>query len=146
MKNKLYSYILVSLQFISIALLLVFNESVFFKTMPLLFFGFGFGVGLYALWCNKLTNINIIPEIKEGAQMITTGAYKYIRHPMYFSVLLMMLGVVISALKPLNFTLYLVLIFVLFLKAKKEETLWLEKSKFYAPYMENTKRIIPFIL
>lgn len=146
MKNKLYSHALVSLQFILIALLLVLNESVFFKAMPLMIFGFGFGFGVYALACNNLTNINIIPEIKEGAQMITTGAYKYIRHPMYFSVIVMMLGVILSDLEPLNFILYLLLILVLFLKTKKEESLWLEKSEYYKLYMQKTKRIVPFVL
>ncbi len=146
MKDKLYSYVLVALQFIFIIALLLLDKSVFFKTIPLLIFVCGFGVGIYALMHNGLTNINIIPEIKENALLITTGAYKYIRHPMYFSVIFMMLGVVISNFNFLSLLLYALLILTLFLKAKKEEILWAKKSDEYKIYMSKTKRIIPFIL
>jgi protein-S-isoprenylcysteine O-methyltransferase Ste14 len=95
---------------------------------------------------NPLGNFNITPEIKKDASLITTGAYRYIRHPMYFSVLVMMLGVVLSKPSFLSFFIYALLVVTLFLKAKKEEMLWIEQSSEYSNYMQKTKRIIPFIL
>ena len=103
-------------------------------------------MGIYAITCNKLSNFNIIPEIKEEAKLIITGAYKYIRHPMYFAVLLIMLGVITVNLNMISILLYLFLILVLYLKAKKEELLWVEKSKQYEEYKCKTKMFIPFIL
>ena len=101
---------------------------------------------LYTIRHNKPGNFNITPEIKKDALLITTGAYQYIRHPMYFSVLVMMLGVVLSKPSMLSFFVYALLVVTLSLKAKKEEMLWIKRSNEYKNYIQNTKRIIPFLL
>ena len=36
---------------------------------------------------NRLGNFNILPEIKEGCELIQTGTYHFVRHPMYTLVL-----------------------------------------------------------
>lgn len=146
MKSKSYSYFLVSLQFILIAILLITHGLQTPSNFALLIFLLGCGFGLYTVRHNKLGNFNITPEIKENASLITTGAYRYIRHPMYFSVLVMMFGVVVSKPTFLSFFIYALLVVTLFLKAQKEEMLWMEQSNKYKTYMQHTKRIIPFIL
>lgn len=146
MTSKIYSYILVSLQFIFITILVLHHGLHTPNTFALLIFFLGGGFGLYTLKCNTLSNFNIAPEIKENASLITTGAYRYIRHPMYFSVLVMMLGVVVSKPSMLSLFAYVLLVVMLFLKAHKEETLWVEQSSEYGNYRQQTKRIIPFVL
>ena len=146
MQQKLYSYTLVSLQFLLIGALLMTGTSIFSNLLAILIFISGALMGMYALFYNNLKNINIIPEIKKDAVLITTGAYAYIRHPMYFSVLVMMLGVVIAELNTLRIIIYLLLIITLLLKAHKEEKLWLKKSEAYKVYKQRTKSIIPFIV
>ena len=146
MKSKLYSYTLVGVQFIAILFLVMQGPSILTQPLPLFIFSIGASVGVYAIWHNQAHNFNIIPEIKENAELITTGAYAYVRHPMYFSVLLMMLGFVCAAPSMLNATIYGLLIGVLFLKACKEETLWMQKSNAYHEYKAKTKSIIPFLL
>ncbi|WP_263832613.1 methyltransferase family protein [Sulfurospirillum oryzae] len=146
MKSKSYSYILVSLQFIFIAILLIKHGLHIPSIFPLLLFFIGACFGIYALQYNKLGNFNITPEIKANASLITTGAYRYIRHPMYFSVLVIMLGVVVSKPTLLSLFIYALLVVTLFLKAQKEEMLWMEQSNEYKNYRQKTKRIIPFVL
>jgi len=146
MKSKNYSYILVSLQFILIAILLITHGLQTPSNFALLIFLVGCGFGLYTVRHNKLGNFNVTPEIKENASLITTGAYRYIRHPMYFSVLVMMLGVVLSKPTILSLFIYVLLVITLFLKAQKEEVLWMEQSSEYRNYMQQTKKIIPFVL
>ena len=146
MQHKLYSYTLVSFQFLLIGALLLFGTSLFPSVLAILIFIGGAVMGMYALFYNNLKNINIIPEIKEDAVLITTGAYAYIRHPMYFSVLIMMLGVVVADVNMISMGLYLLLIIILLLKAHKEEKLWMEKSEAYRAYRQRTKSIIPFIV
>lgn len=146
MQQKLYSYALVSLQFILIGALLFLSQSIFSNFLALFIFICGVLVGVYSVWYNNLKNINIIPEIKEDAILITTGAYAYIRHPMYFSVLIMMLGVVVADINMPSMGLYLLLIITLLLKAHKEEKLWMEKSEAYKAYRQRTKSIIPFVV
>lgn len=146
MMSKSYSYLLVSLQFIFIASLVINHNMHTPSTLALLTFLIGSGFGLYTLKCNTLDNFNITPEIKENAALITTGAYRYIRHPMYFSVFVMMLGVVVSEPSLLSLFLYIFLVVTLFLKAHKEEMLWVEQSSEYRNYRQKTKKIIPFVL
>lgn len=146
MTSKMYSYLLVSLQLIFITILIINHGLYTPSILALLTFLIGSAFGIYALKHNTLNNFNISPEIKENASLITTGAYRYIRHPMYFSLFVMMLGVVVS--KPTLFSLfiYVLLVVTLFLKAHKEETLWVEQSSEYRDYKQKTKRIIPFVL
>jgi protein-S-isoprenylcysteine O-methyltransferase Ste14 len=62
----------------------------------MLLFSLGLILGLWALNHNKRGNFNIQPKLKDGCHLVTSGAYKYIRHPMYTSVILMMLCVFVS--------------------------------------------------
>jgi len=146
-RSKSNSYLLVIQQFVFIALLLLLHGVQMPNTFALLLFFLGALFGLYTIRHNKPGNFNITPEIKKDAfVLITTGAYRYIRHPMYFSVLLMMLGVVLSKPSILSFFVYALLVVTLSLKAKKEEMLWIKRSNEYKNYMQKTKRIIPFLL
>ncbi|NOX15126.1 MAG: DUF1295 domain-containing protein [Epsilonproteobacteria bacterium] len=146
MKQKNYSYLLVSLQYIFMAILLYLNGNYLLQIVPLGIFIVGFIIGIYAIYNNQLHNFNIISEIKDGASLVTHGMYKYIRHPMYFSVILMMFGVIIYNINIRNIVIYLLLVLVVILKAKKEELLWNQTSSQYSAYKEKTKMIIPFIL
>lgn len=146
MTTQRYSYLLVSLQFIFIAILLFHHGMHFPKPLPFFIIVLGCGVGIYAIVHNQLGNFNITPEIKHNSTLITTGAYRYIRHPMYFSVLLMMLGIVVSKFGVFSIFIYCLLVLTLLMKAKKEEALWMAHSSEYQQYMQKTKRMIPFIL
>jgi len=146
MTSKIYSYTLVALQFIFIALLIIHHGVRTPNVFACFIVFLGGGFGLYVLKCNALSNFNITPDIKENASLITSGAYRYIRHPMYFSVLVMMLGVAVSKPTLLSLFIYVLLVVTLFLKAHKEEILWMEQSGEYRNYKQQTKRIIPFVL
>lgn len=143
-KSRYYSYTLVVSQFVCIALLLYLNQVMFTKLISLMFFILGIGFFLYTLFHNKLSNFNIIPDIKENATLITTGAYKIVRHPMYFAVIITMFAPLSNAFNFTNILICILLCMTLFLKAKKEEGLWSEESKEYRKYKLETKMIIPF--
>ena len=146
MSDSIYSKVLVALQFILIALLLLINDSIFNHLISLFISATGFLFGLYTLYFNRIGNFNISPEIKENSKLIKNGAYKYIRHPMYFSVFLMMAGVVLTENNVVNIFCYMALVVVLYLKAKKEEKLWSDKLEEYKQYKKHTKMFIPFVL
>ena len=146
MKQKNYSYLLVSLQYLIMIILLYINYTFLLQAVPLSIFFIGFIIGIYAIYCNKLHNFNIIPEIKDNANLVTHGIYKYVRHPMYLSVAVMMLGTIIFNLNFVNIFIYLILILALFLKARKEEKLWSKKIPQYSDYMKSSKMIIPYLL
>ena len=142
--HPLYPKLLVFLQFALIGLMLLFSKGISF--IGILIFLVGAMIGLFALTHNKLGNFNIQPKMKENAKLITTGIYAYIRHPMYLSVLLMMLAIFIGSPSMIEAIFLSLLTIVLVLKAKKEESLWSEKSQKYVDYKNRTKLFIPFIL
>ncbi len=143
--KRISSKILVSLQFLLIVILLFINESVLTSIFSFFISFFGFILGISTLIYNKISNFNIRPEIKDEAQLITIGTYKFIRHPMYSAVLLIMLGVISTDINFINSLIYLFLTLVLFLKARREENLWSQRFSKYIDYMKQTKMFVPFI-
>jgi protein-S-isoprenylcysteine O-methyltransferase Ste14 len=92
-------------------------------------------------------NWSITLEIREKHQLISSGPYAVIRHPMYTSFLLMALG---QALLLSNWVVGLAGLIgfavLFFLRVNKEERMMLENfGPQYRTYMERTKRIIPYL-
>lgn len=105
----------------------------------------GATLGLYTLCHNKIGNFSVYPEIKQQAKLITTGPYQYIRHPMYTSLIVMMIGVSIYNYHWINM-LGLGMVFVaVVLKANTEERLLVNQFLDYPAYQQQTQRFIPFI-
>jgi protein-S-isoprenylcysteine O-methyltransferase Ste14 len=141
-----YPKLLVTLQFGVIGLMILFSKGIIYSFTAILIFTAGLLLGLWAISHNRRENFHIRPELKEGCRLITTGAYRWIRHPMYSSVLLMMLGVVVSTPSPIEFLLFFTLLIILVLKAKREEQLWCLHDAAYMAYRGKTKLFIPYIL
>jgi len=85
-------------------------------------------------------------ELKKNHKLITTGVYKYIRHPIYTGVDLMGIGTIIASQS--FFVIFFLICMMLFFvfKMKKEETLLMKHfPKEYPEYKKKTKALIPFI-
>lgn len=100
---------------------------------------------IWAVWTMRLSNLNMNPELKHSCILVTSGPYKLIRHPMYASVLLATLMLVINHLTVWRVGFWLVLFIDLHLKFFYEEKLLLKKFPEYLNYKSNTKRLVPFI-
>jgi protein-S-isoprenylcysteine O-methyltransferase Ste14 len=146
MKEKIYPKLLVLLQFGLIGLMVLFSHGVLSSIPGIALFIVGLILGLWAIYHNKRDNFHIQPNLKEGCQLITTGAYRYIRHPMYTSVITMMFAVLVSTPTLIEFLFFITLIVVLVLKAKREEYLWCGHDASYVEYKKSTKLFIPYIL
>jgi len=146
MNHPLYPKALVFLQFTIIGAMVFFSTNFFSSTISMLTFSLGLLLGIWAINHNKLGNFNIQPKLKNGSKLITSGIYGYIRHPMYSSVIIMMLAFFLTTPNLTEGLLFLSLILVLLLKAKKEESLWLQHDKEYQEYKKKTTFFIPFIL
>jgi protein-S-isoprenylcysteine O-methyltransferase Ste14 len=103
-------------------------------------------LGVFILAHNRLGNFNIRPEPKASGQLITTGPYRLIRHPMYSALLLAMAGFVSAEQSGFKLGLWIALALVLFTKARIEEQLMSEKFADYLAYCERSKQFIPFVL
>ncbi len=142
----MYSKFLVALQFVFIGVIFLPKDSERFCPFWWVFILSSGAVAIWTFGHNRLGNFNIVPDIKEDAKLITTGPYRYIRHPMYSSLFFGMLGVVCYLSHWLNWIFLLLLVVVLYLKASREERLWCDHHNEYNCYKENSKYFIPFIL
>ncbi|MRR18754.1 isoprenylcysteine carboxylmethyltransferase family protein [bacterium] len=86
-------------------------------------------------------------RFEKTTELVTSGIYRYIRHPMYSSLLFLTWGIWFK--QPLVFTLPVAFMasWMLWLTARRDETLCLSVfGESYREYMTRTKRLIPFIL
>ncbi len=85
--------------------------------------------------------------IEDTTVLVKTGIYKYIRHPLYSSLILIALGAFLKDISLLPAALAIVAIIFSASTALVEEKENLKRfGDEYAHYMKSTKRFIPFIV
>ena len=85
-------------------------------------------------------------EFERTTTLVTVGAYRYIRHPLYSSLLFLAWGVAFKVPSWLSGLLAVVATLFLVATAKADEA---EDIRFFGPayqeYMKKTKMFIPFL-
>src|ERR1041385_6178841 len=87
-----------------------------------------------------------VVAFKEDHELITTGPYQYVRHPIYTGMLLMILGTALS-LATLGAAIgFLIILAGVLLKLKQEEMLLTQHfAQDYLSYKKHTRTLLPFI-
>jgi len=84
---------------------------------------------------------------KKDHELITTGLYHYVRHPIYTGILLMVLGSALSVGTPSAGIGFVVIVLGLWFKLRAEEELLAKHfPKDYPAYKNRTKALIPYIV
>ena len=143
--DKIKAYILVFIQ--SICLILVFASGrPFAKDYLLLALEImGVALEIWAVITMGRHNLNITPLIKQEAQLVTWGPYRFIRHPMYSALLLIIWPIIIDRFSLFLLITGLVLTLVFIVKLFFEESVLKKHFVEYEDYMKTTKRLIPYI-
>jgi len=81
-----------------------------------------------------------------GTELITVGPYTYIRHPIYFGILLSIIGIGLINSPYWYIVLIVVAAFFIYSATAEEEAMLKKFPKAYRDYIEKTKLLIPFIL
>lgn len=106
-------------------------------------------VGLFiAIWARVTLGGNWSARVtlKENHELIQSGPYRVVRHPIYSGLLLMILGTAILA-GQVNSLFALVISFcVLWIKLRQEEVFLTKHLPGYSEYMARTKALVPFVL
>jgi protein-S-isoprenylcysteine O-methyltransferase Ste14 len=92
-------------------------------------------------------NWSISLELREKHQLVTSGLYRHVRHPMYTSIFLYALGQALVVPNWIAGPANLVAFMMLFaMRVKSEEKMMADKfGDEYLVYMTKTKRLIPHI-
>ena len=142
------SWLLVTLQFVLIGALVVSSRplaTVASNVAAAAFLAAGVAIGLAAVAVNRPSNFNIRPELRAGAQLVTRGIYRCVRHPMYLSVMLLMAAALAVDPRPWRFALWATLLAVLLAKLVREERYLTSAFPAYAKYATRTARLLPGI-
>ena len=90
-------------------------------------------------------NLTPLPRPKDNAELIQGGLYRFVRHPIYFGVIMLSIGWGLIQQSTLVW-LYVVIIAIFFdIKSRKEEQ-WLQaKFSEYADYQGRVRKLIPWV-
>jgi len=137
--------IYVVIQFSCIIYLIINAQFDHLNTLSTSFIALSIVIGLTAVTNMRLSNLNIVPTLKNRHQLVTHGIYHFIRHPMYTSVLLFCLAFTLTNSHSLSQLIMLILFIDLILKSNVEEMLLTERFNTYQNYKNKTGRFLPFL-
>ena len=143
--DRYLPYGFVFVQFVCLGLIAITGPLIARNPVLLAVEGFGIFLGLWAILSMRIDNFNITSNVKTGARLVTGGPYRYIRHPMYASLLLVTFPLVLNQFSMLRLTIWFVLLADLLLKLRHEERLLEREVDGYSGYMRRTKRVLPFV-
>jgi protein-S-isoprenylcysteine O-methyltransferase Ste14 len=103
---------------------------------------------LFAVWAREHlgSNWSRSVTIKQGHELITTGPYAVVRHPIYTGVLTGFLGTAIALSQVRGFIVFVLIFLVFWIKLRMEEE-WMrsEFGETYASYVDQTAALVPFL-
>jgi len=88
-------------------------------------------------------SLSAFPTPKQNAELVRTGLYKYIRHPIYTGILLFCVGYSLFSENTLRFIVFILLMILFRFKAGYEESLLRKKFSGYIDYMQNSGMFLP---
>jgi protein-S-isoprenylcysteine O-methyltransferase Ste14 len=142
---KSIHYLLVAIQFIGI-FYFIFTGSVFPENIYVLIIEIiATLIGVWAVLAMKLHTLTVMPTVKQGGQLCTSGPYRVIRHPMYTAVLLLLVGLLLNNYSHTGLIVFFIVLIDLVAKINVEEKILIVHYADYMDYTTRTKRIIPFI-
>ena len=101
---------------------------------------------LYAEVLRENMYLSRIIEVQENQKVIDTGLYKIVRHPMYFSTLLLFLSIPLVLGSPFSFFIFMVYPVIIVKRIRNEEKVLDQGLNGYLEYKKRVKyRLIPFI-
>jgi protein-S-isoprenylcysteine O-methyltransferase Ste14 len=104
---------------------------------------------LIALWARFSLGRNWsgVVTLKEGHELVTSGPYAVIRHPIYTALLLLFLALALFIHTPGAYLGFLAIVWSCWVKLRQEEVLMLGQfPDSYPAYMARTKRLIPLLV
>lgn len=138
------SYLLVAIQFASVIFLAltgsILPSSILFLILQIIFL-----LVAFLAMAEMKFRFNIFPRPLNSSTLIVTGPFKFVRHPMYTSIIFITLIWVINEFSFLRLGDWIILVIILNIKLEIEEKILADKFSDYEEYKIKSKKLIPFI-
>jgi protein-S-isoprenylcysteine O-methyltransferase Ste14 len=90
-------------------------------------------------------NLTALPHPKDNAQLVTTGIYAFLRHPIYSALIFIGFGWALWNSSLLSLFIALILGIFLDLKSRREEHYLQKLFSEYVDYKKRVKKFVPFV-
>jgi len=143
--NRYYPYILVAFQF-GCVFYIALSAPVLSSSIPgMLVESAGIFLAVHAIYIIRIRNVNITPTVKPNSELVTSGPYKLIRHPMYIAQIIAIMPLVIEYFSIYRLSVLIILSVTLLIKVQYEEKQLSAQFPDYEIYKLNTWKFIPYI-
>lgn len=116
------------------------------KTLGAVALGFSYYFFFYSYKDNRFLSPLVRTQKERNQQIVESGVYSMVRHPMYLGATLFFAGSPMLMGSAIGLTIGLILIAVLVYRIRLEEELLQQEFNEYAPYQQKVPyRLIPFI-
>jgi len=144
-RNPIRSWVLVVLQALSLLYLAVSAPVISHRADYQIWQLSGLFISISGLLGLSWHSFSVFPEPKKTGRFISSGIYRFIRHPMYAGILIISFVLVWEYYSIWRLATWIILGFVFVLKIQREEQLLEASFPEYEAYKQNTNRLIPFI-
>jgi protein-S-isoprenylcysteine O-methyltransferase Ste14 len=145
MGDKVKPWVYVAVQFATILFLLLTGRWFVRHPVGLAVQLAGIGLVLWAVFEMGWRRLRVHPVVDHATQLVTTGPYKVVRHPMYAASMMTVVPMVAQDFGWLRFAALVLLVVDLAAKAQFEERLLCAKFPDYPDYQKRVKQLVPWV-
>jgi protein-S-isoprenylcysteine O-methyltransferase Ste14 len=140
----------VALQIVLFAVILLapgvsFAAPAWLRALGLALVAVGGALGTAGVLALGRSNLSVFPRPVEGGNLVTSGPYAFVRHPIYAGLILATLGWSLFRANLLGLALATLLFIFFDLKSRREERWLVEAHPGYPAYQQRVRKLIPFV-
>lgn len=90
-------------------------------------------------------NLSVLPRPRDDSELVRSGAYRFVRHPIYGGLILLDAAVAVISASIYALICPLLVAGYLYMKARREEAWLQDRYSDYAEYRAHTRMLIPFL-